>query len=432
MNEIQALCSVLLTVLSALYLYTGIYVAVGFFTTKRFPKAKKQHKYGIVIAARNESAVIGDLIVSIRSQTYPGHLITPFVVADNCTDNTAEIARGCGAVVYERSDPDHRTKGYALQYLFEQIRRDYGIEAFDGYVILDADNLLKQDYIEKMNNAFDSGEKIIASYRNTRNLQDGCIAASYAIHWMRTIRLEHRARSRFGLAGRLQGTGMMFSNELVRDGWNYTMLTEDRSFCADAVVKGYSISYQNEAEFFDEQPTDLSIAMRQRIRWAKGHLQAFAAYGPSLFRHIFTAKGWKLKFMSFDMFLIALPSSLIRVVLHLIQGMMGLLIWIIAAGGAPRPGELQAAAAAALGAVLLDYLRQTAMAAYVLFMERSHLQQITPGQKIRYCLTFFLFDAIGTLSVCIAAVTRVEWKPIPHHGSGMKSNRSPQRSSHAA
>lgn len=432
MNEVQALCGVLLTILSALYLYTGIYIAVGFFTTKRFPKAQRLHRYGIVIAARNESSVIGDLLESIKAQTYPGHLITAFVVADNCTDNTAEIARACGAVVYERFDPDHRTKGYALRYLFEQIRRDYGIEAFEGYVILDADNILKQDYIEKMNNAFDSGEKIIASYRNTRNLGAGCIAASYAIHWMRTIRLEHRARSRLGLAGRLQGTGMMFSNELVRDGWNYTMLTEDRSFCADAVVQGYSISYQNEAEFFDEQPTSLPIAMRQRIRWAKGHLQAFTCYGPKLFRHIFTAKGWKMKFMSYDMFLITLPLSLIHVILYLIQGMIGLLSWLLASGGASRPGQLQAAAAAALGALLLDYLRQTAMAAYVLFMERSHLQQITLPQKIWYCLTFFLFDAIGTLSVCIAAVTRVEWKPIPHHGCGTKSDHGVPRSSEAA
>ena len=266
MSIIVSVCGVLIAVISALYLYTGIYVIIGFFTTRHFATAKKNHRYGIVIAARNEETVIGDLIASIRAQRYPAELITVFVVADNCTDRTAATARAAGAVCYERTDPNHRTKGYALQYLFSQIHRDYGTNTFEGFLILDADNILQPDYMEKMNNAFDSGEKIISSYRNTRNLNEGCIAASYAIHWMRTIRLEHRARSVLRLAGRLQGTGILFASEFVKDGWNYTLLTEDRSFCADAVVNGYSISYQDEAEFFDEQPTSLRIAFRQRIR----------------------------------------------------------------------------------------------------------------------------------------------------------------------
>ncbi|MBQ8639937.1 MAG: glycosyltransferase family 2 protein [Lachnospiraceae bacterium] len=426
MSEIKMICSILLMLLSVMYLYTGIYVIVGFFTTRKFPKAKKNHRYGIVIAARNESAVIGDLLASIRAQSYPGEQIATFVVADNCTDNTAEIARSCGAVCYERFHPSKKTKGYALQYLFEQIRRDYGIEAFEGYLILDADNLLKPDYIEQMNKAFDSGEKIIASYRNTRNLGDGCIAASYALHWMRTVRLEHRARSFFGLATRLQGTGILFSSELVRDGWHYTQLTEDRAFCADAVARGYSISYQDEAEFFDEQPTSLRIAMRQRIRWSKGHLQAFSQYSPQLFLHMFTARSLKLRFMSYDMLLITLPRVLIRFGLNATGTLMSLLLLFQAPGQPLTEGTwMRTAALSFLTSLLIQYLWQTCTAGYVLLMERKRLEPMSRKRMVWYAMTFFLFDSIGSLSYFIAAVSKVEWKPIPHHGSVKKREQKP-------
>lgn len=273
-----------------MYWFWSFYSLISLFMTRRFPKAKNNHKYAIMIAARNESAVIGNLIDSINKQDYPNDLVTVFVVADNCDDNTAEIARQHGAVCYERQDPDHRTKGFALQFLVENIRRDYGIESFEAYFIFDADNLLKKDYITRMNEAFDSGEKIVTSYRNTKNFGDNWIAASYGIHWLRTVRNEHRARSVLNLATRIQGTGFMFASEIIKDGWNYTSFTEDRAFAADSVVNGYRISYCDAAEFYDEQPTSLKIAMRQRIRWGKGHLQAFVESGPKLFKHIFTVK----------------------------------------------------------------------------------------------------------------------------------------------
>ncbi len=263
------------------------YKTIGTFATRKFPPAKNNHKYAIMIAARNEETVIGNLIDSINNQDYPSDLVTVFVVADNCTDKTAEIAREHGAVCYSRSDNEHRTKGYALEFLVDNIEKDYGIESFDAFFIFDADNLLKQDYLTRMNEAFDSGEKIVTSYRNTKNFDDNWIAASYGIHWLRTVRNEHRARSVLGLATRIQGTGFMFASEIIKDGWHYVSFTEDRAFSADAVVNGYRISYCDKAEFYDEQPTSLRIAMRQRIRWGKGHLQAFAESGPKLFAHIF-------------------------------------------------------------------------------------------------------------------------------------------------
>ena len=137
------------------------YRVLGLFFTRKFKPAKLYHKYAIVIPARNEQAVIGNLIDSIKKQDYPQELITIFVVADNCTDDTAKVAREKGAICYEHNNPNERTKGFGLRYLFDRIKEDYGIEAFEGYFIFDSDNLLKGDYISRMNDSFDAGEKII-------------------------------------------------------------------------------------------------------------------------------------------------------------------------------------------------------------------------------------------------------------------------------
>lgn len=401
---------IVLAVMGAAYAYMSIPAIIGFFTTRHFPQAKKNHRYGIVIAARNEENVIGQLLESLQNQTYPAEYTTIFVVADNCTDETAQVARSHGAVCYERFNTEKRTKGFALQYLFGQIDRDYGIDAFDAYIVFDADNVLKPDYLEKMNNAFDSGEKIITSYRNTKNWENSCIAASYALHWMRTVRLENRAKSLLGMACRVQGTGFLFANELVKNGWNYTDLTEDRAFCADAVRMGYRISYQNEAEFYDEQPESLAIAYRQRMRWAKGHLQAFRRISGGLLKRCFTT-GFHDAVTAYDMFMITVPLPLFQFIVQ----MMKLLVCvaIVCLDGESPLLIATWFKGAALGFVG-SYFGNVATAVYTTIMEKDHLPALSVRKKIWYCVTFPIFSILGQITYCLAAVSRVEWKPIPH------------------
>ena len=221
-KNIYDILSVLITIMLA---YHSVYFIVGIFKTRKFKKAKVKHKYAILIAARNEEKVIGNLLDSIAKQDYPRDLLTTFVVADNCTDTTAAIARKKGAICYERFNDQDKTKGFALEFLFNNIECDYGINSFEGYFIFDADNLLNTNFVSKMNDAFDSGEKIITSYRNTKNFDENWIASTYALHWIRSSRTSHRARSYLGLATNIQGTGFLFANEIVKNGWHYTSLT---------------------------------------------------------------------------------------------------------------------------------------------------------------------------------------------------------------
>ena len=454
-NLIIDIINAIVGFVTGIYKYREVYKVTGIFATRKFKEAKNKHKYAILVAARNEETVIGNLIDSIEQQDYDQSLITVFVVADNCTDGTAKIARERGAICYERFDPDHRTKGYAVQYLVERIREDYGIESFDGYFLFDADNLLKQDYITRMNESFDAGEKIITSYRNTKNFGDNWISASYGVHWLRTVRNEHRARSLFRLATRIQGTGFLFASEIIKDGWNYTSLTEDRAFCADAVANGHEITYNNDAIFYDEQPVDMKIAMRQRIRWAKGHLQAFGETGGKLLKHIFYVpksvahgRGFlgnlKLRFMSFDMLTVVFPSSLVsvfkKIIVYLIRvGIILATTNVVASPGmcpdifknffkligigsqSQIPGITTDGYAIMWTLIFLltwtlySYGNGILTALYVFIMEHKRIPRMKWYKKLWFAFTFPIFDLIGKVSMIIALFTKVEWKPIPHN-----------------
>ena len=459
--------------LSIIVIHKAFYYIIGMFFTRKFAPAKKKHKYAILIAARNEKYVIGNLLDSINKQDYPKEMLTVFVVADNCDDNTAEIARNHGAVCYERKDLDHRTKGYALEYLFDRIEEDYGRMSFEGYFIFDADNLLKEDYISKMNDAFDSGEKIITSYRNTKNFDENWIASTYALHWIRSIRTNHRARSVLRLATNIQGTGFLFTNEIVKDGWHYTSLTEDRALTADAVAQGYMITYQDEAEFYDEQPVSLKVALRQRLRWSKGHLQAFAESGPYLFLNIFFGKKYlktrwimdekkdnkkktgkekmlafldsiRHRFASFDTLVQLTPVSFINLCRWLIvivfiyscytytNGINNLAFfggstWLsvllrklfdIRVELSPGVGALFAGLGLAIWLRILyrigRYFINMWLAVYLFIVEESRIKKISFWKKVLYVFTWPTFDIIGRYTIYAAIFMKVEWKPIPH------------------
>ena len=460
------------SVLTILMAYKTIYWLIGLFFTRKFKPAKKKHKYAILIAARNEKNVIGNLLDSINKQDYPSELLTTFVVADNCTDNTAEIARKHGAVCYERFDNEHKTKGFALQYLLEKIGEDYDRMSFEGYFIFDADNLLKNDYISKMNDAFDSGEKIITSYRNTKNFDENWIASTYAIHWIRSIRCNHRARSVLRLATNIQGTGFLFTNEIVKNGWHYTSLTEDRALTADAVAQGYRISYQDEAMFYDEQPTSLKVALRQRTRWSKGHLLAFIESGPYLFINIFFGKlflktRWQEKkkkkekktfksvmlsivesirhrFASFDTLMQLTPFSVFNLARWLIVVviMYGCYCYNMGINGSNLFSgstylakalrslfEIKIVVNPGINAFFIGilisiwfrllyrigmYFQNMWIAVYVFIIERKNIKKISFMKKVLYTLTWPTFDIIGRYSTYAALFMKVTWKPIPH------------------
>lgn len=295
---IKLVVSILGFIITVFTIYQVVYIVIGLFCYKKFPKTEKRYKYGILIAARNEEAVIKNLLESIYAQDYPQGLLKIFVVADNCTDKTADIVRSQIAMghgntyLYEHNNPKERTKGFALKYLLEQLDQDGLKENLDGYFIFDADNILNPDYITKMNDAFDfyDAKAAITSFRNSKNFSKNAISACYGVWFYRGCRTEMRGRTVCNCSTRVSGTGYLATAEMLSKGWPYVTLTEDWEFSADQVLNGRKIMYCEDAVFFDEQPTNAKIMWRQRVRWARGHILVCLTKFKPLFKNLFSKK----------------------------------------------------------------------------------------------------------------------------------------------
>jgi len=229
---------------SLIYLYKIVYIFVAL-------KAKKDKgssgikkdplcKYAVIIAARNEKLVIEQLIKSIKSQNYPKELVDVFVVADNCTDNTAQVAKKAGAIVRERFNQSRVGKGYALDYMMKIIEKEYSSRNYDGYFVFDADNLLDENYILEMNKTFNQGYRVITSYRNSKNYDQNWITAGYGLWFMYEAEYLNLPRMVLNTSCAISGTGFLVQADLIREngGWIHHLLTEDVEFSASQIIKG--------------------------------------------------------------------------------------------------------------------------------------------------------------------------------------------------
>jgi cellulose synthase/poly-beta-1,6-N-acetylglucosamine synthase-like glycosyltransferase len=229
--------NVLITLLGLVMAHFAIFGIVGTFKRKTYPKTDKINKYGLIIPARNEEAVVAGLIESIKKNNYPQDMLHIFVIAHNCTDKTAEIARSHGVTVYEYNNPAENTMGYAFRYLFSCIERDFGTQNYDGFFLFNADNLLDINYISKMNDAFElyNHDSVITSFRNSKNFGKNLISGLYGMDFASGCRFESRGRTVLGCSTRVQGTGYLISSKVVKNGWPYVSLTEDWEFTADQI-----------------------------------------------------------------------------------------------------------------------------------------------------------------------------------------------------
>lgn len=406
-------------VLVGIMFHYAVFSAIGVFAGKRFPKRKEKLRYGVVISARNEELVIGDLLDSIRANDYPAEQLQIFVVAHNCTDRTAEIAAAHGATVYEYNNENERVLGYAYRYLFGCIERDYGTSSFDGYFIINADNILPPGYISKMNDAFlyYGGRYAVTSFRNSSNFGDNYMSCLYGLFFLAACRFEARGRSICGCSTRVSGTGYVMPASYVSEGWNYVTITEDWEFTADRIARGDKIMYCDEAEFFDEQPTTVPVMLRQRMRWACGHTTVFFTRFRTLVKGIFTPKkrgGKENKFSQYDIAVSILPSGAIGVALWILQ--------VICLALAPLFGYDPARVWALYGIVSAcafagSYLITLLTAALLMILERKRIPRVGFFRRLAALLLWPFFLLLNVILDVVSLFKRnPAWKPIPHVG----------------
>lgn len=394
------------------YTYQLFYVLVVLTRKPNKPQAFKNHKFAVMIAARNERAVIGDLIASIKAQNYPQELIDIYVIADNCTDDTVAIAREAGACVFVRNNQEQVGKGYALDYGLQAIWQEFPNAGHEAYFVFDADNVLDSNYFAEMNKAFDSGAQVSTSYRNSKNFDSNWISAGYGVWFLREAKFLNQARITLSTSCAISGTGFFIASDILKKagGWKWHLLTEDIEFSASSITDGIRIDYCPTAVLYDEQPTTFRASWNQRFRWAKGFYQVFAHYAWGLVKGIFKNERGH-KFACYDMFMTIAPGMLLTV----ISVVFNTVILILQLTGVVSVGVAFASSISSICFCLASYtMFMFAFGVLTIFVEWNNIRATT-ARKMVTMITFPLF-MLTYIPICLVAlVKKAVWTPITHN-----------------
>ena len=281
MSSILSCISVIVNILVLWLTITLVFqIIISIFGFKRKTNDYKPHdpkmRFLVLIPAHNEAKVISGIIQNMHKMQYPKELFDFYVLADNCTDDTAKISRSAGAKVleFEKKTPDEVSgKSVVLKKALEALT---GYEKnYDAVFFFDADNWVDYHMFSEVNSQFldsDDRTEIIQCYLGSKN-KKGIVAFFYYMTYTISNRFLQYSRQRLGINCGIGGTGFAVKTQYLykRGGWTAHSLTEDTELQIAATLDGKRILWNNNARVYDEKPTTIKASMRQRIRWAQGH-----------------------------------------------------------------------------------------------------------------------------------------------------------------
>lgn len=396
--------------ISGLFLLQKIvYHIFGLFPAKRFPDAKKEHRFAVLIPARNESAVIEDLLKSLKNQTYNKDMFKTFVIVETADDPTCEIIKKYeNTEIFLRTNLENKGKGYALDECVKHIFKSN--EKYDAFLICDADNVLKENFIEEMNKCYDAGYKLCLGYRNSKNWNDGWVASCSALTFSMINTFQNKSRARFNRNVVVSGTGFYIASEVLEKlgGYVFYTLTEDYEISTYSALNNIKSTYNEYAEFYDEQPTSLRVSCRQRLRWCKGFGQVNKKYKKQLHKSILIDKENRLAKVEYCFSI--LPVMML-VATTIVYELFALVLGIIGVIAHQPCWEVWRAFLVVLAVVYMFFVLYSTV---MLLAERKHTN-ITLLNSLKCCLMspfyWALYVPIYTASVFKKSV---EWKPIVH------------------
>ena len=413
-NIMDKMNIVLLILVLIVYMAQNISAVVGLLTKpKKYPDAKKNHRYAVLISARNEEKVIGNLVDSIKKQDYPSELIDVFVVADNCTDNTYSVAKNAGAIAYERFNTELKGKSYALDYLLGKINEEYGDKGYEAYFIFDADNLLDKNYIKEMNKAYDSGVKICTSFRDSKNFGDSWVSANSSMMFYMECSMTHQTRTLSNIGTYVSGTGYFVDASIIKEngGWIHHLIIEDIEFTVDSAIKGHKVMYCSDAVFYDEQPIKLKDSYTQRLRWCKGGHQCFGKYVWQLLKGCFVGKN---KSTCFALLVHVCPAPVVGFFWISLYSIITFIEGIVV-NGSVLAGLYNVLTKGFL--ILFVFAICFAFYTIVIMAKNYKRMNVSLPKKIWYGITYCVYMAIFLVTSVVALFKKVTWKAIPHTSS---------------
>lgn len=388
-------------IIMAYFLY---YVITGLFVFRKkkgkIRKYKPTKKMAVLIAARNEGGVIGHLLDSLKKQDYPKELYDIFVIPNNCTDDTEEVARDKGANIIECTVPV-KSKGDVLKYTFDFMLNNY--PEYEAYCIFDADNIVHPKFLRRMNDALCSGFRVAQCNRDTKNPSDSWISSCYSLFYLVQNFFFNEARMKMGWSSSINGTGFVISRDVIKErGFNTVTMTEDVELAAQCALNNERIAYVKEAITYDEQPLSFKESWKQRKRWSVGTIQCMNIYSPKLF------KTWLTKGIpqAFDMglFFLAPIIQIITFVVVFILFMYNLL-------GINVTDVVKFAYDNKMLSMALAYICTVCTAAFVVMLEKKGFAKTFKGI---FTLAIFMVTWIPINVVCMVKKD-IKWEPIKHN-----------------
>ncbi len=247
---------------------------------RKAPTPAMTTNFDIVVPAHNESAGITATVESLLAIQYPTDRRRVIVVADNCTDDTAQRARAAGATVLERQHATERGKGYALAFAYSKSLDD----AFaDVVVVVDADSSVSPNLLSAFSSRFASGAQVLQAEYGVRNANASwrtrlMVIALTMFHTVRSL-----GRERMSLSCGLRGNGMAFASGVLRQvPPNAYSVVEDVEYGIALGLAGIRVAYVAEAHVLGDMPTSSRASRVQRARWEGGRVALLRAHAPSL------------------------------------------------------------------------------------------------------------------------------------------------------
>lgn len=246
-----------------------------------YPSVKSKNKFAVIIAARNEADVIGGLIDSLKLQDYPKELFDIYVAPNNCSDDTKGVSIAHGANILEYNTKI-TSKGDALKLAFNDLNKNYN---YDAYAIFDADNVVDSKFLEKMNDSIEAGCQVMQAYRDTKNITDSWISASYALFYWGQNFFFGQSRFLLNSSTNISGTGFVVKKSVIEEfGFDTTTITEDIEYTGQCALNGVRVTYIKDAITYDEQPVDFNTSWKQRKRWSTGAMDCCSKYSMKLLK----------------------------------------------------------------------------------------------------------------------------------------------------
>ncbi len=268
----------------SLYLVLLSILAFGH-RNKVLSSARSVRKFAIVIPAHNEADCIGCTLAQLSTLDYPDHLYDLIVIADNCSDPTARIAKERGAIVWARTDQSKKGKGYALRWAFDRIllQSEFTEKPYDSVVVLDADSHVEPNILQVFNRYRESGAEVIQGFLGVPPNPDSWTTESIRIGLTLYNYIRPLGRKRLGLPSGLRGNGMCFSIHTLRQvPWNAFGQTEDLEYGLELLLKGVDVTFAPETIGYNRIPERAETAESQRERWEMGRIPVLRQYAGKL------------------------------------------------------------------------------------------------------------------------------------------------------